>query len=430
MTPAAHALAAIEILTAVEANHRPVASALKDWGTSHRFAGSGDRARIASIVYDALRSRASIAWRMGADAPRALVLGALAFVRGATADDLARAFADARHAPEPPTEAEASAIASASLDGAPAYVRGDYPEWLDGPLARAFGEDRAEEGEALARRAPLDIRVNALRADRPKVLRSLAHLNPVETPLSAFGLRIPLGDDGRGPPVQAEPAYQKGLFEVQDEGSQLAALVAGAAAGQQVVDLCAGAGGKTLALAAQMRNRGQLYAYDSDVRRLSPLHDRADRADVRNLQIRAPKGEADVLSDLRDRADLVLVDAPCTGTGTWRRNPDAKWRMRPGALEQRNLEQDEVLDAAAGLVKPGGRLVYVTCSVLKEENEDRVAAFRARRPDFAATPAAAAAVEAGLPQLAAFANAEGDALLLSPRRSDTDGFFVAVLRRT
>lgn len=430
MTPAAHALAAIEALDEIVGRRRPAAEVLKDWGKAHRFAGSGDRARIASLVYDALRRRASIAWRMGDDGARALVLGALAFTRGADIEALAAAFAASPHAPEPITDAERAAIGGSTLDGAPAHVRGDYPEWLDASLARSFGDDRAAEGEALAQRAPLDLRVNALKADRAKVARSLAHLKPGETPLSPWGLRIPLGDDGRGPPVQAEPAHLKGLFEVQDEGSQLAALIAGAAPGQQVVDLCAGAGGKTLALAAQMQNRGQIYAHDRDVRRLKPLFERADRADVRNMQLRAPKGGQNVLADMEGRADLVLVDAPCTGAGTWRRNPDAKWRMRPGALDVRTAEQDEVLELAAPLVKPGGRLVYVTCSLLMEENEDRVAAFRGRHPTFASMPAAEAAVGAGLPQLAAFANAAGDALLLSPRRSGADGFFVAVLTRT
>ena len=430
MTPAAHALAAIEVLTEIVERRRPAAEALKDWASTRRFAGSGDRARIASLVYDALRSRASLAWRMGDESPRALVLGALAFTRGTAADEIAASFAQGSHAPEPLTEAERGAIAGSSLDGAPAHVAGDYPEWLDGALAETFGEDRAEEGRALSARAPLDLRVNTLKGPRDKALRALAHLNPQPTPLSPFGLRVPLFDDGRGPPVQAEPSHQKGLFEVQDEGSQLAALIAAAGGGEQVVDLCAGAGGKTLALGAQMGGRGQLYAHDDDVRRLKPLHERATRAGLRNLQIRAPKGEKDVLADLRGKADLVLIDAPCTGSGTWRRNPDAKWRMRPGALEVRAAEQDQVLDLGAPLVRPGGRFVYVTCSVLKDENERRVAAFLERSPEFRATPAAEAAVAAGAPSLAAYANAAGDAFLFTPRRSDTDGFFVAVLRRT
>jgi 16S rRNA (cytosine967-C5)-methyltransferase len=429
MTPAAHALAAIEVLSEIEARRRPASQALKEWGGANRFAGSGDRARIASLIYDALRARSSIAWRMGSDTPRALILGALAFGRGQAVGAIAQAFSEGRHAPPPLDDAERAAIVSGSLDGAPDHVRGDYPEWLDASLARTFGEDRAGEGAALAHRAPLDLRVNTLKGDRDKALRELDHLRPEPTPLSPIGLRVPLTDDGRGPPVQAEPAHLKGLVEVQDEGSQLAALIAAAAPGEQVVDLCAGAGGKTLALAAQMAGRGQLYAHDSDLRRLAPLTDRATRADVRNLQIRSPRGGADVLADLEGRADLVLVDAPCTGVGTWRRNPDAKWRMRPNALQMRMGEQDAALEAGARLTRSGGRLVYVTCSLLTEENEDRVAAFLARRSEFAATPPAEAAVGAGLPALARFANRGGDALLFSPKRSGTDGFFVAVLTR-
>ena len=430
MTPAAHALAAIEVLAAIAERRSPAPQALKDWGASHRFAGSGDRARIASLVYDALRQRASIAWRMRSETPRALALGALAFSRGMSADAMALSFTGSRHAPEPPDASERAAIGSGSLDGAPPHVRGDYPDWLDGPLTEAFGEDRAAEGAALATRAPLDLRVNTLKGDREKALAALSHLRAEETPLSPLGLRVPLTDDGRGPPVQAEPAHLKGLVEVQDEGSQLAAIIAAAGDGEQVIDLCAGAGGKTLALGASMANRGQLYAHDSDIRRLAPLHDRAERAGVRNLQIRSPRGAEDVMSDLRGRGDLVLVDAPCTGTGTWRRNPDAKWRMRPSALQVRMAEQDAALEAAAPLVKLGGRLVYVTCSLIAAENNERVAAFRDRHSDFAPVAATEAAVAAGALHLARFATADGEAFLFTPRRSNTDGFFVSVLRRT
>ncbi|GGE38059.1 MFS transporter [Agaricicola taiwanensis] len=413
----------------MEARPRPAANAIKDWGLSHRFAGSRDRAAIASIVYDALRQRASIAWRMGADTPRALVLGALGFVRGMAPDAMTASFAASPHAPDAPTEGEAKRLLSATLDGAPAWVLGDYPEWLDRHFARVFGDDRAAEGAAQSERAPLDLRANALKGNRDKALRGLEHLKAAETPLSPLGLRVPLLSDGRGPPVQSEPAFLKGLVEVQDEGSQIAAMLATAAPGEQVVDYCAGAGGKTLALAASMANKGQIYAHDSDIRRLAPLHDRATRAGVRNLQMRAPRGDADVMADMEAKADLVLVDAPCTGTGTWRRNPDAKWRMRESALEQRQSEQDAVLAGAARLVKSGGRLVYITCSALAEENEDRLEAFRAAQPEFEPVSPAQAAIAAGLPTVAQFANTAGDAILLSPRRSGTDGFFISVMKR-
>jgi 16S rRNA (cytosine967-C5)-methyltransferase len=222
------------------------------------------------------------------------------------------------------------------------------------------------------------------------------------------------------------------VVEVQDEGSQLAALLCGAKAGQQVIDLCAGAGGKTLAVAAMMENRGQIYATDSDKRRLAPIHERLERAGVHNVQVRTPRAQENLLADLEGRADLVLIDAPCTGIGTWRRNPDAKWRVRPGALELRVEEQAELLDRAAGLVKPGGRIAYVTCSLIAEENGDQVRGFLARRRDFAIAPPAevtSALEERGhVFRNAALVSEEG--VLMTPHRTDTDGFYLAVLIRT
>src|SRR4029450_5539676 len=188
--------------------------------------------------------------------------------------------------------------------------------------------------------------------------------------------------DARNPGIHAEEDFIKGAVEVQDEGSQLATLVSAAKPGEQVIDLCAGAGGKTLALAAMMQGKGRRIATARDKRRLAPIHERLSRAGVHNADVRTPKGEGDTLGDIRASADLVLIDAPCTGTGTWRRNPDAKWRMRPGALEVRLKDQIEVLDRAAALVKPGGRIAYVTCSVLPPENGEQVGAFVARHPQF------------------------------------------------
>ncbi len=195
-----------------------------------------------------------------------------------------------------------------------------------------------------------------------------------------------LGADARNPGIHSEEDFVKGAVEVQDEGSQLAALLSAAKPGEQVIDLCAGAGGKTLALAAMMAGKGRLIATDRDKRQLAPIHERLSRAGVHNADIRAPKGEADPLADIRASADLVLIDAPCSGTGTWRRNPDAKWRMRPGALEVRLKDQVEVLDRAAALVKPGGRIAYITCSVLPVENGEQVRAFIGRHPEFSVVP--------------------------------------------
>ena len=429
MTPAARAAAAIEVLTDIESLRRPAADAMKDWGLAHRFAGSGDRAAISSLVYDALRRKSSSAWIVGEAGPRAEVLGALRQTRGLDVDAIAALFSGDGHAPEKLTEAERARLAAADLSGAPAHVAGDFPEWLAPQLEASFGASAADEGRALAERAPVDLRVNLLKANRDKALSALAYLAPEPTPFSPVGLRIAVRQDGRAPPLASDPAYVKGLIEVQDEGSQIAALIAGAKPGMQVLDLCAGAGGKTLALAAVMGNQGQIYAADPDPRRLAPIFARLARSGARNVQVRAPKGQTDVLPDLKGRCDLVLIDAPCTGSGAWRRNPDAKWRIRPGALEQRVKDQDETLESAVRFVKRGGRLVYVTCSVLRAENEDRIAAFLERHDDFLPVDAAAQAGAAGMPALADHRSALGPGFRLSPRTTGTDGFYIATLTR-
>jgi 16S rRNA (cytosine967-C5)-methyltransferase len=368
---------------------------------------------------------------MGEANPRAALLGMLRRERGLDVEQIAGLCSGARFAPAPLTESERAALMGEALAAAPAPVLGDYPEWLDPHFSRVFKDDRAAECAALASRAPLDLRVNALKGEREDVLPMLAHLKAEATRWSPIGLRIRLAADARSPAIHAEPAFLKGEIEIQDEGSQLAALFAGAKPGEQVVDLAAGAGGKTLALSAVMENHGQIYATDIDKRQLAPIHERIARAGARNIQVRTPRGEADVIADLAGRPDCVLIDAPCTGTGTWRRNPDAKWRVRPGALAERVKQQEALLDRAAALVKAGGRIVYITCSVLQEENGDQVRAFVGRNPDFSVEKpvqvAQALGERAYLFTRAALISDEG--LLMTPRRTDTDGFFVSLLRR-
>src|SRR5437773_799505 len=431
MTPAARLSAAIELIDTIDVQRVPAAKALKEWGTAHRYAGSGDRAAISGLIWDVLRRRASSAWIMDEDTPRARVLGMLKVERAMNVDAIAALCDGGRFAPEPLHERERLALTSQSLDAAPAPIAGDYPEWLDGYLSQIFGADRVAEATAMASRAPLDLRVNTLKAKREKVLASLRHLGAQETPWSPIGLRIELGADARNPGIHAEEDFIKGAVEVQDEGSQLAALLSAAKPGEQAIDLCAGAGGKTLALAARLQGKGRLIATDRDKRQLAPIHERLSRAGVHNADVRTPKGEADTLADIKASADLVLIDAPCTGTGTWRRNPDAKWRMRPGALEVRLKDQAEVLDRASALVKSGGRIAYVTCSVLRSENGEQVRSFVARHPEFAVVPPQQTASvlwdKAEEFTKAALESAEG--WLMTPRRTGTDGFFVSVLRR-
>lgn len=408
--------AAIEVLDDMEAGHRPAKIALKRWSDGARYAGAKDRAFVSGLVLETLRRRRSMAWRIGADTNRARVIGTLRFAWDWPDDRLDAAFAE-DHGPGALTDQERTT--DLPLESAPADVRGDYPDWLDPHFARVFAEDRAEEGAALAHRAPVDLRVNTLKSSREQVLEALEPIGATPHLLSPLAVRTPAPDPAvRGAAPETFPAFALGWFEIQDLGSQLAAACAGDIRDAQVLDLCAGGGGKSLALGAAMENTGRLYAYDNDARRMKDLIPRAQRAGLTTLELRAPM-EREPFRGFANALDLVFVDAPCSGSGTWRRNPDAKWRLSPAALERRIAEQDGVLDQAAGFVKSGGRIVYVTCSLLAEENEDRVAAFLARHPGFAVRPAP-------FPDLV---SPEGF-LRLSPRRAGTDGFFAAVLERT
>ncbi|MHB2265481.1 RsmB/NOP family class I SAM-dependent RNA methyltransferase [Aliihoeflea sp. PC F10.4] len=420
--------AAIDVLTEMETRHRPAAEALKDWGLSHRFAGAGDRAAIGNIVYDALRRKRSAGWMAGSDTPRGIALGALVLEQGMSAPDIAALIEGDRFAPEPLASNEIEALTTRRLDDAPPLVQADCPDWCEPLLHETFGEDWIEEAAALAARPPLDMRVNTLKSDDAKVAAELRQTGASATQIAPHGLRIaPIEGAGRHPNVQVEPAFQKGWFEVQDEGSQMAAALAQAAPGMQVLDYCAGAGGKTLALAAAMENKGQIFAHDADKARLAPIFDRLKRAGVRNAQ--AVAGEAN-LSGLEGQMDMVLIDAPCTGSGTWRRRPDAKWRLTDRQLDTRTNEQSEILEKASRFVKPGGRIVYVTCSVFDAENGSRVDDFLTRNPAFAPVDHEAhfASVFPGHAGRARIARDRG--IVLSPHLTGTDGFFIAVLQKT
>lgn len=419
--------AAIEVLDDVEKRHRPVSDALSDWGRSHRFAGSADRAAIGNIVYDALRHRASIAWRMGDDSGRTLALGAVGFYWGESADSIAGFFADDTHSPEALSEEEKQALGKALPADAPAWVAGDFPEWLEPSLEGNFAEEYIAEAQALAERPPTDFRVNTLKADREKVLKSLKRFEIAPTELSPFGLRIqPSQRDGRTANLQPEAAYQKGWIEVQDEGSQVASLLVFPRPGEQILDYCAGAGGKTLAMAQLMENKGQIFAYDADRQRLAPIYERLKRAGTRNVQVRAP---GDALDDIEGKMDRVVVDAPCTGSGVWRRRPDAKWRLTPEALEKRLEEQTAVLEEACRFVRPGGFLCYITCSILAEENEAQIYAFLEAHDDFELLSAGEVWEDLfGDIDLKPWSS-DGCTVTLTPASTHTDGFFFAVLGR-
>ncbi len=371
MTPAARLSAAIELLDASLAVE-PAERALTRWARASRFAGSKDRAAVRDLVYDAIRRRRSLAWAGGADAGRAILLAQQA----AEGTDLDALCTGEGHDPAPLTPEERARLAAPAAD-APDPVRLDYPDFLDGPLRASLGDGFEPVLAAMQARAPVDLRVNTLKTTPGAALVVLARDGVVAEPqpLAPGALRVV--ENPRA--VAASRAYTQGMVELQDVSSQLVAALAGARPGMTVLDYCAGGGGKTLALAAAMQGKGRLLAWDANPRRMADLPDRARRAGaaVRVL-------EPAELARLGPVCDLVLVDAPCSGTGAWRRKPEGKWRLTEAELASYPPLQDEILDAAARLVRPGGALVYATCSLLAVENEERARLFAARRQDWTA----------------------------------------------
>ncbi|MGB8737671.1 MAG: RsmB/NOP family class I SAM-dependent RNA methyltransferase [Rhodomicrobium sp.] len=429
MQPGARLQAAIEVLSEIGARGRAASVALADWGRAHRFAGSADRAWIGNLVYDSLRRKQSLSHFMQSDTWRAIALAALRHSWSMAPAEIAALCTGEGFCPEPLTPDEERGLANADLSGAAPWVQGDYPEWLHGSFAAAFGDDAIREGRALATRAPADLRVNSLKATRDKVMKALLRHGAAETPYSPLGVRLPPREAGaRSPNVEAEPAHGRGWFEIQDEGSQIAALLAGAGPRLQVADICAGAGGKTLAMAARMQNTGQIYAYDADPIRFRPIFERLKRAGARNVQT-LPPGQDGALSALEGRMDLVLIDAPCSGTGVWRRRPDAKWRLNPAQLMERTAEQSRLLFIAAPLVKPGGTLAYVTCSLLPEENEKQIEDFLESNPAFTALNLADRAARILSRPIKNHLPPGKPGLLLTPAWHETDGFYIALLSK-
>jgi 16S rRNA (cytosine967-C5)-methyltransferase len=418
---------AIEVLNDIETRRRPVADALKDWGLAHRFAGSGDRAAIGNIVYDALRMKLSHAWLMDDDSAQALGWAVLLRQWGIELEALTAGFEGDNFAPAPLSAQQVEAFSSRDLSTAPLYIQGDIPDWVQPAFEEAFGDDWLAEAQALATRPTLDLRVNTLKANRDKVLKALDRSGAQASPIARFGMRVPAGEGpSRLPNVTAELSFQKGWFEVQDEGSQIVADLVDPREGQQVLDFCAGGGGKTLAMAAAMNNKGQVHAYDADRKRLAPIIERLKRAGTHNVQVH---DNAKALESLKERFDHVLVDAPCTGTGTWRRRPDTKWRLNERNLQERVSQQDEALTEASAFVKPGGSLVYVTCSVLPDENDRQVRAFCEKNPGFEIVPVLDDWKRLFGASAPAPRSADGKTVTLSPASMDTDGFFFCRMRR-
>ncbi len=366
MTPGARLSAAMELLDPILAGE-PAERVLTRWARGSRFAGSKDRAAVRDLVFDGLRRRRSLGWLGGGDTGRAIGI-ALAYEEG-TLDTLCTGDG---YDPAPPSPGERARLVG-DLARAPEAVRLDYPDFLDAPLRAALGDSFADIMEAMRHRAPVDLRVNTLKtnADAATVVLARDGIRVASQPLAGHALRVL--ENPRA--VAASRAYSQGMVELQDVSSQYVAETAGVEPGMTVLDFCAGGGGKTLALAAAMKGRGRLMAWDVNPRRMADLPDRARRAGA-PIVILGPREQA----ALGPVCDLVLADAPCSGTGAWRRKPEGKWRLTPEELASYPPLQDGILDEAAARVRPGGLLVYATCSLLRAENEDRAAAFAGRHP--------------------------------------------------
>ncbi|MDA8364635.1 MAG: RsmB/NOP family class I SAM-dependent RNA methyltransferase [Gammaproteobacteria bacterium] len=410
---------AAELLESVLSSHQAADKQMERFFRDHPMLGRSDRGFVAETVYGCLRHRRSLTYLLDKDPASAQDLVAAYLLTEAGFS--ARALAEAD--PQLPGPDLAALAARARNPGSdlPLGVRTDLPDWLLHRLISQYGEaGTLELAAGLNRPASLDLRVNTLKADRTAVAGRLAEegYTVAPTPWSTLGLR-----SRDRAPLFGTAAFRDGWFEIQDEGSQLSGMLLEPRRREMVVDFCAGAGGKTLQLGAMMANSGTIYAFDVSRQRLERLKPRLRRAGLDNVRLIAIAHERDSrIQRLQGKIDRVLVDAPCTGTGTLRRNPDIKWREPD--LAELVATQKRVLAAAATLVKPGGRLVYVTCSLLREENDDVVGEFRARHPDFQPQPAAEILARRGTD-----ISMDDDALRLYPHRHNTDGFYAMALDR-
>jgi len=438
MTPGARTQAAIDlidlILEAWQSQKRiPADKILEGYFKARRYIGSKDRGFIAELFYWVLRHKATLEWwlkRAGypGTSGRGYVFCAIILRGECEREGLAALTQDGNYAPKPLNNTEQMALEE--LYGhpllhpdMPAHVRLNFPEWMGPHIAESFGEKQEEALKALSEQAPTDLRVNTLKATREQLIAALAKegFDVSPTPTSPLGVRL-----NKRAPVFTSECFKKGWFEVQDEGSQMVAILTQAEAGHKVIDFCAGAGGKTLCIAAQMENKGRILAWDTSEKRLGQITLRLRRAGVGNVQTHVLTSETDAfIKRHKYTADRVLVDAPCSGTGTWRRNPDLKWRFTAQDLAEVIEVQGKILESAARLVKPGGRLIYATCSFLKSENDQQVALLLQKLHDFRVVCAQKVWDKAPLDSVAD----EVSYLWVTPHQDGVDGFFAAVLER-
>lgn len=418
----------IDILEQIEDTPAPADAVMGNYFHQRRYIGSSDRGFIAEMVYDILRILETLIYRTEKSglrvSPRTLALTACHHLLNINATTLENVFTGDKYAPNRIDSLERKAFgileANPTLpDDAPDFVRYNHQEWFTPLLQNRFKEHYPEELEALNHAAPVDLRANTLKISRNQLQKRLADegIFTQPTPFSQHGLRLE-----RRLPVFATECFKEGLFEVQDEGSQLIAQVVGARPGEIVIDFCAGAGGKTLALAASMRNKGRIHAWDISEKRISELRKRAKRAGMDNAAVHILSSENDTfIKRYKGKADRVLLDVPCSGSGTWRRNPDLKWRYDEKDLEELRVKQRSILQSASRLVKPSGTLIYATCSVFAEENSLQIEQFLTENKHFAVNP-----IGSVLP----FLDDECKYMELTAKQHNTDGFFAALLQRT
>jgi len=437
MTPGARIKTAAEIIQDLNASKEPADRYMRSWGTKNRYAGSKDRRFLKAVIFDVQRHRASYAAAMGSDDPRALTLAAMRWGQDFSVDEIAKACTGARHDAEKLSDAEKTAL----TPGAAAEVL-EWPQWALEELAHGRSKEDADDlARALNKLAPLDMRVNSAKADHDDVLAALEAVGfaAKPSPFSPVGIRITRTEgEMESQNIRALPLFRDGRIEVQDEGSQLVAMLAGAKPGMQIIELCAGGGGKTLVLGEALEKSGQIFACDTDPNRLRNGQERVKRAGLSNVQPQQitpwnANGDADPDLEMHvGKADLVYLDVPCSGSGAWRRQPDAKWRLAPEDLEGIAQTQAEIIDRGARLVKPGGLLAYITCSVFARENADQVQAFLERNLGFEAldiAPLWESNIAAPFPKSLAPALVKKNLLQLSPVNGGTDGFFAAILKR-
>lgn len=436
MKPSARIQSAIEIMEHVQSiwvdqRRAPVDSLMAEYFKARRYIGSKDRGAISDMVYFVLRNGCALQWHIEACdrnvTPRRVVMVALLFMKPSMeVEDILEAFDGTKYAPAAVSDQERSMLEKcARREFTPAEMPEDarlnYPKWAEGRLHDAFGEDIAPAMAALNAQAPIDLRANTLKCrDRGDLLMALDRDGYIGTPTphSPLGVRLT-----KRLPAFNTQAFKDGMFEMQDEGSQMVSLLARAQPGQKVIDFCAGAGGKTLAIAATMQNKGRILAWDTSENRLGQMGKRLARAGVSNVQTHVLTSEADpFLKRHLKSADWVVVDAPCSGSGTWRRNPDLKWRFTLEDLQEIKDVQGRILKQAARLVKPGGRMVYITCSVFPDENFWQVKQFLAHNSTFRVE-----APDEVWNKHCTIRDGVGPCVSLNPHKDGTDGFFAAIL---